>query len=68
MATPTATTTSKMAASPPLLENRDEYETENVFWVPPEAYWAQIEAQVRRPEIAKLIDDAMWPLSGTTGS
>ena len=25
-----------------LLENRDEYKAENVFWVPPEARWPSI--------------------------
>ena len=30
--------------------------------MPLEARWAQIESQVRRPEIAKLIDDAMYAI------
>ena len=42
-----------------LLENRDEYTAENVFWVPPEARWANIQNQARQPNVAKLIDDAM---------
>lgn len=42
-----------------LLENRDEYTAERVFWVPPEARWANIQNQAARPEIATLIDDAI---------
>ena len=46
-----------------LLESRDEYTAENVFWVPPEARWGNLQNQAKRAEIAKLIDDAMWPSS-----
>ncbi len=42
-----------------LLENRDEYTAERVFWVPPEARWANLQNQATRPEIATLIDDAV---------
>lgn len=42
-----------------LLENRDEYTAERVFWVPPEARWSNLQNQATRPEIAKLIDDAI---------
>jgi type I restriction enzyme M protein len=42
-----------------LLENRDEYTAERVFWVPPEARWANIQNQAARPDIATLIDDAI---------
>lgn len=44
------------------LEDRDEYASRNVFWVPPEARWNQMQAQAKRPEIAKLIDDAMYAI------
>ena len=40
----------------PLLENRDEYTAENVFWVPPEARWTKLKDQAAQPEIATLID------------
>ncbi|MBS1723122.1 MAG: SAM-dependent DNA methyltransferase [Armatimonadetes bacterium] len=43
----------------PLLENRDEYTAERVFWVPVEARWANLQAQAVRPDIAVLIDDAI---------
>jgi type I restriction enzyme M protein len=42
-----------------LLENRDEYTAENVFWVPPEARWSNLRNQATRSEIATLIDDAI---------
>lgn len=45
-----------------LLEERDEYTAENVFWVPPEARWGQIQAQGKAPDIAKRIDDAMYAI------
>lgn len=42
-----------------LLESRDEYTAENVFWVQPEARWANLRNQATRPDIAILIDDAI---------
>ena len=42
-----------------LLENRDEYTAERVFWVPPEARWLNLQNQAARPDIATLIDDAI---------
>ncbi|WP_423822063.1 class I SAM-dependent DNA methyltransferase [Salinisphaera sp. SPP-AMP-43] len=45
-----------------LLEQRDEYTAEGVFWVPPEARWEQIQAHGKTPNIGKLIDDAMYAI------
>ncbi|MEV6267573.1 class I SAM-dependent DNA methyltransferase [Kribbella sp. NPDC051936] len=45
-----------------LLESRDEYTAENVFWVPPEARWAKLQGQGKQPQIGKLIDDAMFAI------
>ena len=42
-----------------LLESRDEYTAERVFWVPPEARWTYLQNQATRPDIATLIDDAI---------
>jgi type I restriction enzyme M protein len=42
-----------------LLESRDEYTAEGVFWVPPEARWAYLRDRAKQPEIGKLIDSAM---------
>ncbi len=40
-------------------EDRDEYAAANIFWVPPEARWEQIQAQAPQPTIGKIIDEAM---------
>ncbi|HEV2972297.1 MAG TPA: class I SAM-dependent DNA methyltransferase [Pirellulales bacterium] len=42
-----------------LLESRDEYTAERVFWVPVEARWPNLQDQAARPDIATLIDDAI---------
>jgi type I restriction enzyme M protein len=42
-----------------VLEDRDEYLAENVFWVPKEARWPYLQANAKQPTIGKLIDDAM---------
>jgi type I restriction enzyme M protein len=43
----------------PRLESRDEYTAENVFWVPTESRWPNLQAQTKRANIAVLIDDAI---------
>ena len=40
-------------------EDRDEYIAENIFWVPPEARWANLKSQARQPTIGQLVDRAM---------
>ena len=45
-----------------LLESRDEYTAENVFWVPQNARWREIQAKGKTPNIGKLIDDAMYSI------
>ena len=40
-------------------EDRDEYLADNVFWVPPEARWYYLQKNAKRPEIGKIVDDAM---------
>ncbi len=42
-----------------LLENRDEYTAERVFWVPPESRWLNLQNQATRADISTLIDDAI---------
>lgn len=42
-----------------LLENRDEYTAERVFWVPPEGRWPNLQNQAARPDVATLIDNAI---------
>ena len=42
-----------------VLEDRDEYLAENIFWVPREARWSHLQASAKQPEIGRIIDDAM---------
>ncbi len=47
------------AARYEVLEDRDEYRAENIFWVPKEARWSHLLANAKQPTIGKLTDDAM---------
>ncbi len=40
-------------------EDPDEYRAQNIFWVPPEARWAILQAQARQTTIGRAVDDAM---------
>ena len=40
-------------------EDRDEYISRNIFWVPPDARWDYIQRNAKQPTIGKMIDDAM---------
>ncbi|MBO9319346.1 MAG: SAM-dependent DNA methyltransferase, partial [Chloroflexus sp.] len=40
-------------------EDPDEYRAENIFWVPPEARWACLQANARQPTIGQIVDNAM---------
>jgi type I restriction enzyme M protein len=40
-------------------EDKDEYKAENVFFVPAPARWAHLLANAKKPEIGKLVDEAM---------
>jgi type I restriction enzyme M protein len=46
-------------AADELLESRDEYTAEGVFWVPPAARWDYLRQRAKQPDIGKLIDTAM---------
>lgn len=41
------------------LEDRDEYKSQNVFWVPESARWSYIQSIAKQPEIGQQIDKAM---------
>ena len=41
------------------LEERDYYTEVNVFWVPQQARWSQIQAASKQPKIAEIIDEAL---------
>ena len=40
-------------------EDRDEYASRNVFWVPLPARWEFLQAKAKDPDVGKLLDDAM---------
>jgi type I restriction enzyme M protein len=40
-------------------EDPDEYRAVNIFWVPPEARWANLRNRAKDPMIGKIVDDAM---------
>ncbi|HET8956403.1 MAG TPA: class I SAM-dependent DNA methyltransferase [Solirubrobacterales bacterium] len=42
-----------------VLEDRDEYISENVFWVPKKARWGALLASATQPDIGKRIDAAL---------
>ena len=46
----------EMGADP---EDRDEYNAENVFFVPQEARWSFLLSKAKQPDIGKFVDNAM---------
>ncbi len=42
-----------------LLEDRDEYVSQSIFWVPKEARWDYLKSNAPQPTIGKIVDDAM---------
>ena len=40
-------------------EDRDEYEAANVFWVPKQARWTELQKAAKQPTIGVLVDKAM---------
>src|SRR4030095_2598044 len=40
-------------------EDPYEYRAFNIFYVPPEAHWAELKVQARQPTIGERVDDAM---------
>ncbi|RFP52711.1 MAG: SAM-dependent DNA methyltransferase [Limnothrix sp. CACIAM 69d] len=53
---------------PDVLEDRDEYRAENVFWVPQAARWSHLQANAKQPTIGKLIDEAMLAIEKENAS
>jgi len=43
-------------------EDKDEYQGENVFWVPQNARWSYLHSRAKQPAIGKDIDNAMEAL------
>ena len=42
-----------------VIEDRDEYLSENTFWVPKEARWSYLQDNAKQIIIGKLVDEAM---------
>ncbi|CEG11412.1 Putative type I restriction enzyme MjaXP M protein (fragment) [groundwater metagenome] len=42
-----------------IIEDRDEYTSKNIFWVPTKARWDYLQKNAKQPTIRKLVDDAM---------
>jgi type I restriction enzyme M protein len=42
-----------------IVESRDEYTSESVFWVPEGARWQYLQSQAKQPTIGVLLDSAM---------
>ena len=42
-----------------IINDRDEYNAENVFWVPENARWEYVAKQAKDTNIAKILDEAM---------
>lgn len=59
----------KVAATPHAdPEDRDEYTSAGVFWVPKEARWAHIQASAPRPTIGEIVDEAMYAIERENAS
>jgi type I restriction enzyme M protein len=41
------------------LNDKDEYVSHNIFYVPEKARWSYLQSKAKLPEIGKLVDDAM---------
>lgn len=53
---------------PESAEDIDEYQAENIFWVPQEARWSHLQSQAKLPNIGKIIDDAMHAIEKENSS
>lgn len=49
-----------------MLEDRDSYTAEGVFWVPEGHRWDDLHKAAKQPDIGRIIDDARMPLRKKT--
>lgn len=52
----------------PLLESRDEYAAEGVYWVPEPARWEALRDAAKQPDVGRRIDAAMEALEADNAS
>ena len=53
---------------PSFIDDRDEYVSHNVFWVPESARWQHIQSMAKQSEIGQTIDQAMDLIEGENAS
>jgi type I restriction enzyme M protein len=51
-----------------ILESKDEYASESVFWVAPSARWSTIQEKAKQPDIGVIIDSAMDSIESENAS
>ena len=51
-----------------MLEDRDFYTSEHVFWVPQEARWSMLQANATQTTIGKMLDEAMEKIEDENSS
>lgn len=51
-----------------VIEDKDEYIAESIFFVPKEARWSYLQAKAKQPNIGKLVDDAMVAIEKEPGN
>ena len=49
-------------------EDMDEYVSRTIFWVPKEARWDYLQDNAKKPEIEKILDEAMDAIERDNGS
>ena len=49
-------------------EDMDEYVSRTIFWVPKEARWDYLQDNAKKPEIGKILDEAMDAIERDNGS
>src|ERR1019366_9854601 len=57
-----------LADAPTSAEDQDEYLADNVFWVPKDARWSNLQSKAKQPTIGKIIDDAMLAIESNNAS
>jgi type I restriction enzyme M protein len=51
-----------------VIEDKDEYLSENIFFVPKEARWLYLQSKAKQPNIGRLVDDAMVAIEKEPGN
>ncbi|MEW6715422.1 MAG: class I SAM-dependent DNA methyltransferase, partial [Nitrospirota bacterium] len=51
-----------------VIEDKDEYLAENIFFVPKEARWSYLQSNAKQSKIGKLVDDAMLAIEKEPGN